>query len=253
MDRAGVLQKSEHPTVHPPLSERAAAGSFTNSVRNYGLIRQPKVGPTPTEPSSKRDNERAEVQPRQNRALSRYEQIATTMRLAGAVYEVNKMFDDEIQKGPPQLDDNFTPSDAVGASITSMSNPVFETLKAGEIDIEAVHEAMIRLKARLDGSEEKAGILSSVCKRWKAEVQKRYPPPTRKVLPPSDIETASPHEDVSTENYTVVSGKPQIRNSEYSHSVAYQNKNDGRGDGERPQYQAKIRKGGDDEFSIFAL
>ncbi|KEQ94694.1 hypothetical protein AUEXF2481DRAFT_5587 [Aureobasidium subglaciale EXF-2481] len=172
------------------------------------------------------------------------------MRLAGAVYEVIKMFDDEIQKGPPQLDHNFTPFDAVGASITSMSNPVFETLKAGEIDIEAVHEAMTRLKARFDGSEEKAEILSSLCKRWKAEVQKRYPPPTRKVLPPSDIEIASLHEDVSTENYSVASGKPLIR---YGHSVAYQNKNDGRGDGEQPRYQAKIPKGGDEEFSIFAM
>ncbi|KEQ94695.1 hypothetical protein AUEXF2481DRAFT_253191 [Aureobasidium subglaciale EXF-2481] len=33
MDRAGVLQKSEHPTIHPLLSERAATGSFTNSNR----------------------------------------------------------------------------------------------------------------------------------------------------------------------------------------------------------------------------
>jgi hypothetical protein len=173
VDEAGTLQLSKQPTTHPTLY------NFINSVgnpRNARSERQKDTNPsevryTPLVPT---DNKQRKRNPREVQKTSMHDQIANTMKLAGALYEVSTMLNEEISNASLQKN-NVISLDQTNPDMANEANPVFKNMKNGEIDIEAVQEAMAELKARLRDHKDKAQVLARTCRKWKEELEIRYP------------------------------------------------------------------------------
>jgi hypothetical protein len=216
VDEAGTLQLSKQPTTHPTLYD------FINSVgnpRNARSERQKDTNPsevryTPLVPT---DNKQGKRNPQEVQKTSMHDQIASTMKLAGALYEVSTMLNEEISNTASQKGDDIS-LNQTNSDMVNEANPVFETMKNGEIDIEAVQEAMAELKARLHDHKDKSQVLARVCRRWKEELETRYPLMKRNSAPRKSIDnTMSPRSgsprlvDPATKTHTL--GKSDKRES----------------------------------------
>ncbi|KEQ61925.1 uncharacterized protein M437DRAFT_50627 [Aureobasidium melanogenum CBS 110374] len=96
------------------------------------------------------------------------------MKLAGDLYEVSTMLNEEISNAPSQPNGSLA-VDAVNASWINEPNPVLRTRKHGKINVDAVDRAILQLKAQLRDHRDKFQILAHVCQRWKAELEVEYP------------------------------------------------------------------------------
>ncbi|CAD0114852.1 unnamed protein product [Aureobasidium uvarum] len=125
-------------------------------------------------PSNSTDGEHVDKDAQQVQKLSMHEQIANVMKLAGALYEVSTMLNEEISNATSRTDASLA-LDHIDQSLLNEPNPVFETIQNDEIDIDAIRKAMSDLKTRLHSHQDKANILAHLCKRWKSELEDYYP------------------------------------------------------------------------------
>lgn len=193
MDETGSLRKGEHPTAHEVLSdpERPSEIPDVPSVRRKDT-KPPRVKYTPPEPThdgkpeKKPENELDKLL-ENVQGISMHDQIASTMKLAGALFEMSIMLNEEMSNAPSQTDDNtsFSESDS---NLINEPNPVFRTMRNGEVDIDAVQKAMADFRTRLGDHQDKAQILAHVCRRWKEELEARYPMMKRKSVTHNDVD-----------------------------------------------------------------
>lgn len=189
VDETGCLRQSEKLTVHEVSNdlEKSSRVPDVSSVRRKDTTHA-GVRYTPLEPT---DNRKLEKKPEKKldrvsedvQGISMHDQIASTMKLAGALFEMSIMLNEEMSNAPSQKDDS-TSSDHMHSNLINEHNPVFRTMKNGEIDIDAVQDAMAEFKTRLRDHQDKAQILARVCRRWKEELKARYPMMKRKSVPP---------------------------------------------------------------------
>jgi hypothetical protein len=186
VDEAGTLQLSKQPTTYETLYD------FVDSVgnsRNAQSERQKDTNPsevryTPLVPT---DNKQGKRNPQEVQKTSMHDQIASTMKLAGALYEVSTMLNEEISNTASQKGDDIS-LNQTNSDMVNEANPVFKTMKNGEIDVDAVQKAMAELKARLRDHNDKAQMLARVCRRWKEKLETRYPLMKRKSAPRKSID-----------------------------------------------------------------
>lgn len=130
--------------------------------------------------------------------ISIHDHIASTMKLAGALFEMSIMLNEEMSNAPSQKDDN-TSSNHIDSDLINEPNPVFRTMKHGEVDIDAVQKVMADFKNRLRDHQDRAQILARVCRRWKEELETRYPMMNRKSAKHNDVDDLlSPRSGQST-------------------------------------------------------
>jgi hypothetical protein len=216
VDEAGALQIRKQPTTHSTLYN--LIDSVRNS-RNVPSKRQKDTNPsearyTPLVPT---DNKQGKWNPQEVQKTSMHDQIASTMKLTGALYEVSTMLNEEISNTSSQKGDDIS-LNQTNSDMANEANPVFKTMKNDEIDIEAVQEAMAELKARLHDHKDKAQALARICRRWKEELETRYPLMKRNSAPRKAIgDTIPPRSesprtlDLATKTHTV--GKSDKRES----------------------------------------
>ena len=119
------------------------------------------------------------------------------MKLAGALYDVSTMLNHEISNGSSQTDDDVSFVHA-GLNMINEPNPVFKTMKNGEIDVDAVQGAMAELNSQLQDHKDKPHILAALCRRWKEELETRYPLMKRKSRENNDVNNlVSPRSELS--------------------------------------------------------
>jgi hypothetical protein len=124
--------------------------------------------------------------PEETPKTSMHEQIASTMRLAGALYEVSTILNEEITNASTEKDDDIC-LDQNNSDSMKEENPVLETMKNGEIDIDAVQRVIAEFKTRLQDHKDKTQILARVCRRWREELETRYHLMKRKSAPHNDV------------------------------------------------------------------
>ncbi|KAH0348343.1 hypothetical protein KCU81_g3250, partial [Aureobasidium melanogenum] len=170
VDQAGVLRKSKQPSTNEfvyelqrPTKLYSSAGTETteSSKERY-------VPPSPTD--TRQEGESHERAPK----VPMSDQIESVMKLAGDLYEVSTMLNEEISNAPSQPNGSLA-VDAVNASWINEPNPVLRTRKHGKINVDAVDRAILQLKAQLRDHRDKFQILAHVCQRWKAELEVEYP------------------------------------------------------------------------------
>ena len=201
VDETGSLRKSEHPTAHEVLSdpERPPEIPDVPNVRRKDT-KPPGVRYTPPEPAhngkpEKKLEKKPEKKPENEldkllediQGVSMHDQIASTMKLAGALFEMSIMLNEEMSNAPSQKDDNTSFSES-NSNLINEPNPVFRTMKNGEVDIDAVQKAMADFRTRLGDHQDKAQILAHVCRRWKEELEARYPMMKRKSVTHNDVD-----------------------------------------------------------------
>ncbi|KAI4743105.1 hypothetical protein E4T50_06492 [Aureobasidium sp. EXF-12298] len=169
VDQAGVLRKSKQPTINQFLYELKTP---TNLYLSAGteVMESPKERYVPQSSIDTRQVEKGLEAPK----LSMYNQIENVMKLAGDLYEVSKMLNEEISNNPSHPNENPV-LDTVDANWMNEPNPVLKTRKHGKINVDAVKRAILKLKAQLRDHEGKARILAHICQRWKAELEVEYP------------------------------------------------------------------------------
>lgn len=196
VDETGSLRRSEPSTAPEVLNDREA------SVRRKDTIPS-RVRYTPPKPT---DNEKPETKLERKpdkiaenvQEISLHDQIASTMTLAGALFEISIMLSEEMSHALAQRDDS-TSSTHSHSNLINEPNPVFRTMKNGEIDIDAVQDAMAEFRTQLRDHQDKAQILARVCRRWKEELETRYPMVKRKSVAHNDVdELLSPRSGLST-------------------------------------------------------
>jgi len=220
VDETGSLRKSEHSTAHEVLSdpERPPEIPDVPSVRRKDT-KPPRVKYTPPEPAH---NGKPEKKPENEldklledvQGVSMHDQIASTMKLAGALFEMSIMLNEEMSNAPSQTDDNtsFSESDL---KLINEPNPVFRTMKNGEVDIDAVQKAMADFRTRLGDHQHKAQILAHVCRRWKEELEARYPMMKRKSVMHNDVDDLlSPRSTSATQKSRATREPPSSKQKE---------------------------------------
>lgn len=106
--------------------------------------------------------------------VSMHDQIENVMRLAGELYDVSTMLNEEISNAPSHPSGRPT-LDHVEAGWLNEPNPVLKTRKHDKINVDAVKRAILTLKTRIRDHEDKAHILAYLCERWKRELEVEYP------------------------------------------------------------------------------
>lgn len=189
VDESGALQKSERLTAHKISNDCEKpfrvpdASSVTRKDTTHSRVRYTPLKPTDNgEPEKKAEQIQEVVQ-----EISMHDQIASTMKLAGALFDMSIMLNEEISKAPSQKTAS-TSSNHIPSNLVDEPNPVFRTMKNGEIDIDAVKDAMAELRTRLGDHQDKDQILARVCKRWKEELETRYPMMKRKPVIHNDVD-----------------------------------------------------------------
>ncbi|KAG9525989.1 hypothetical protein KCU93_g5656, partial [Aureobasidium melanogenum] len=169
VDQAGILRKSKQPTINQFLYELKTP---TNLYLSAGteVMESPKERYVPQSSIDTRQVEKGLEAPK----LSMYNQIENVMKLAGDLYEVSTMLNEEISNDPSHPNENPV-LDAVDANWMNEPNPVLRTRKHGKINVDAVKRAILKLKAQLRDHEGKARILAHICQRWKGELEVEYP------------------------------------------------------------------------------
>ncbi|KAH0371891.1 hypothetical protein KCU65_g1593, partial [Aureobasidium melanogenum] len=182
VDKAGVLRKSKQPSIDQFLYEFKVPTKLYLSAGTEAM-ESPKeryVPPSPTDTGQ--EGESHEKAPK----VSMSDQIESVMRLAGDLYEVSTMLNEEISNAPSRP--NGSPAlDSVNASWMNEPNPVLQTRKHGRINVDAVDRAILKLKAQLRDHEDKAHILAHLCQRWKGELEVEYPLMKRESISRSGI------------------------------------------------------------------
>lgn len=225
VDQTGLLRKSQQPSIHPFLNdlrepnnlylgscirvaktpqEKHVPSSSTSTrqaqarpkkaqeVSMYNQIEDgastevtesPKeryVPPSPTD--TRQEGEIHEKAPK----VSMSDQIESVMRLAGDLYDVSTILNEEISNAPSHP--SGSPAlDSVNASWMNEPNPVLRTRKHGKINVDAVDRAILKLKAQFRDHEDKAHILAHLCRRWKRELEVEYPLMKRESVSQSGI------------------------------------------------------------------
>ncbi|KEQ68530.1 hypothetical protein M436DRAFT_58151 [Aureobasidium namibiae CBS 147.97] len=136
------------------------------------------------------------------------------MKLAGALFEVSTMLNEELSNAPSQKDDNtsFSESDL---DLINEPNPVFRTMKNGEVDIDAVQKAMADFRTRLGDRQDESQILAYVCRRWKDELEARYPMMKRKSVTHNDVgDLLSPRSKLATQKSHATREPPSSKQKE---------------------------------------
>jgi hypothetical protein len=185
VDEAGTLRPSEQPTIHPAFYDFQ---TLATDARNLSSERREdtKISKARYTPVISKDDRQSKMVPQKTPKTSMHEQIANTMRLAGALYEVSIMLNEEISNASAEQEDDVSLR-STNSDMTKEANPVFETMKNGEIDIDAVQGAIANLKAQLQDRKDSAQVLARVCNRWKEELETRYPLMKRKSAPHNDV------------------------------------------------------------------
>jgi hypothetical protein len=197
VDEAGTLRPSEQPTTHPAFYNFQ---TIATDARNLSSERRKdtKMSKARYTPLIPKDDRQAKMVPQETPKISMHEQIASTMRLAGALYEVSTTLNEKIPNASAEKEDDASLS-LTNSDMTKEANPVFETMRNGEIDIYAVQGAIAKLKAQIQDRKDSAQVLARVCNRWKEELEARYPLMKRKSVPHNDVDnTASKRSESST-------------------------------------------------------
>lgn len=181
VDQAGILRKSKQPTINQFLYELKTPTNLYVSAGTE-VMGSPKERYVPQSSIDTRQVEKGLEAPK----LSMYNQIENVMKLAGDLYEVSTMLNEEISIALSQT--NGSPaSDQVNSNWRNQPNPVLKTRKHGQINIDAAKRAISQLKVRLRNQKDKVHILAHLCRRWKGELEAEYPLMKRESVSQSGI------------------------------------------------------------------
>ncbi|KAG9662085.1 hypothetical protein KCU95_g5103, partial [Aureobasidium melanogenum] len=153
VDKAGVLRKSKRPSINQLLYDLKVPINLYFSAGTE-----------------------AEETHEEAQKMSMSDQIENVMRLAGDLYAVSTMLNEEISIALSQTDGNPA-CDQVNPNWRNEPNPVLETRKNGQINIDAANRAISisQLKVRLRNQKNKPHTLANLCQRWKGELEIEYP------------------------------------------------------------------------------
>lgn len=170
VDKAGVLRKSKRPSINQFLYDLKVPINLYFSAGTE-VMESPKERYVPPDPM---DTRQAEETHEGAQKMSMSDQIENVMRLAGDLYDVSTMLNEEISIALSQMDGNPA-CDQVNPNWRNEPNPVLETRKNGQINIDAANRAISQLKVRLRNQRDKAHTLAHLCQRWKGELEIEYP------------------------------------------------------------------------------
>ncbi|KAG9613891.1 hypothetical protein KCU77_g1006, partial [Aureobasidium melanogenum] len=182
VDKAGVLRKSKQPSINQFLYDLKVPINLYSSAGTE-VMESPKARYVQPDPMNIRQ---AEETHEKAQKISISDQIENVMRLAGDLYDVSTMLNGEISIALSQTD-GYPACDQVNPNWRNESNPVLETRKNGQINIDAAKRAISQVKVRLRNQWDKAHILAHLCERWKGELEIEYPLMNREPVSRSGI------------------------------------------------------------------
>lgn len=172
MNEKGALELSREPSIHQ---------AFYDIREPRKISLDPRAGARDTDHLDKRHTTTSSAKNKQMtegsvvaQKGSMHDQIETVMKLAGDLYDVNTMLNEEISNAPSLPNESPAISHA-DASWLNEPNPVLETREHDKINVDAVKRAISTLKARIRDHKDKAHILARLCKRWIGELEVEYP------------------------------------------------------------------------------
>ncbi|KAH0275508.1 hypothetical protein KCU91_g4506, partial [Aureobasidium melanogenum] len=169
VNKAGVLRKSKQPSINQFLYDLKTSINLYSSagIQAMESLKERYVPPDPM------DTRQAEETQEKAQKISMSDQIENVMRLAGDLYDVSIMLDEEISTALSQTD-GYPACDRINSNWRNEPNPVLESRKNGQINIDAAKRAISQLKVRLRNQKGKAHILAHLCKTWKGELEMEY-------------------------------------------------------------------------------
>jgi hypothetical protein len=263
LDETGSLRTSKQPSIHEAfydLKKPFKISSTALSVKhktNHADVRYTPLEPTDNRQPKMKSEKKPEKNSEEVQASSMHDQIASTMKLAGALYEVSIMLNDEIPRTPSHKDDNTFYN--IDSDWINEPNPVFKTMKNDEVDVDAVQRKMTELKTRLHDHKDKTLILAGLCRKRKEELEARYPLMKRKSASNSDVHNLmSPVKDKNTDEESKSTSTTVLSNSNGDRQPSKQqdrlsNDRNNKQPRSRSNDGRKYRRKYDDGFSITAL